>query len=110
MQCSAECSAFALHRDEPLWREVLYGLLADKELQALNVRDSQAVGRILAEAVLRCAPGTDPAEVGLSAELVAHLIAGAIQLALAEADPIRQAALFERFKTLAAAELVRVAQ
>lgn len=100
---------FALHRDEPLWREVLGGMLADKELAQLNLRDSQAVGAILAEALVRCAPQADPQQVGVSCELVAHLIAGAMQVALAEPDPRRQQALFEAFKQMAGAQLEQVA-
>lgn len=97
---------FALHRDEPLWREVLNGVLADRELQALNLRDSQEVGGMLAGAVLRCAPGAASEQVASSCEVIAHLIGSVTQLALAEPDPVRQQALVEVFERMARVELL----
>ncbi len=97
----------ALHRADPMWTQVLYGILGDKELQARNLADSQENADRLTAALLAVAPTADPTPLRDVVLVTNHLFPAALQLALAEPTPERQEAVFSVWLAMATREVRR---
>lgn len=68
---------------KPVMRDISLAMRADKELMAIELAESKACGAILAAAIRRVFPKTDPKEVGPLAFLVWQLGEETMRLALA---------------------------
>jgi len=99
-----------MHREEPMWTQVAYGILGDKALQQANVADSHRNADLLAGALLAVAPEADAASVRDVVLVTNHLFPAALQLALAEPTPARQDAVFEAWLAMATREVRWVAR
>ncbi len=97
---------YAIFIAEPVIRDIRSGTQADKALRDIELADSRANGAVLAEALRRVRPESDPRELSTSAFLIMHLGEATMRLAIsverAEGD-----ALVAAYKRMALAELRR---
>lgn len=90
---------------EPVMRDIWAATQADKELQQIELAESRACGKLLADVLGPLRPKADRAQLATSAFLVWHLGEAAIRLAISlprkEADAVVAA-----YKRMALAELL----
>jgi AcrR family transcriptional regulator len=84
---------------QPAMRDIWAGMQADKQLVALELAESKAMGALLAEAMLRASPKADPKQAAATAFLVWQLGEATMRLALAHSRSEGQA-LVEIYKTM----------
>jgi len=97
---------YALFLAEPVIRDVRSATEADKALRDIELADSRANGAVLAAALGRVRPGSDPDELATSAFLIMHLGEATMRLAISLARPEGDA-LVAAYKRMALAELRR---
>lgn len=68
---------------QPAMRDIWAGMQADKQLVALELAESKAMGALLAEAILRALPKADPKKTATTAFLVWQLGEATMRLAIA---------------------------
>jgi AcrR family transcriptional regulator len=95
---------YALFLAEPVMRDIWSGTQADKGLRDIDLADSRANGAVLAAALARVRPGTDPAELATSAFLTMQLGEATMRLAIS-VDRAEGAALVAAYKRMALREL-----
>ena len=83
---------YAIFRSEPVMRDIWSATQADKRLQEIELAESRACGKLLADMLILLKPGSDAAELATSAFLVWQLgeatMRLAISLAVDEGDAV----------------------
>lgn len=92
----------------PAMRDIWSGMQADKQLLALELEESRVAGGLLAEAMLRVYPHSDPRQVRESAFLIWHLGEATMRLAISCA-PEEGRGLVEAFKRMTLREILQPA-
>jgi AcrR family transcriptional regulator len=91
---------------EPVMRDIWSGMQADKQLMAIELRESRAMGALLAEVMARVHPGVAPERIAASAFLIWQLGEATMRLAVslerAEGD-----ALVAAYKRMTLRELAQ---
>ncbi|MCG8444809.1 MAG: TetR family transcriptional regulator [Hyphomicrobiales bacterium] len=108
------CAAFAelvddyygLFLAEPVIRDIRSGTLADKALRDIEIADSRANGALLAKALQRVRPGSDPEALHTASFLIMHLGEATMRLAIS-LERRKGDALVAAYKRMALAELHR---
>ena len=90
----------------PAMRDIWCGMQADKQLLALELEESRNAGGLLAEAMLRVYPHSDPRKVGEAAFLIWHLGESTMRLAISCA-PAEGRALVETYKRMSLREIMQ---
>lgn len=91
---------------EPVIRDIHSGAQADKALRDIELADSRANGTVLAEALGRVRPGSDPHELSTSTFLIMHLGEATMRFAIS-VERVEGDALVAAYKRMALAELRR---
>ncbi|HEX6704386.1 MAG TPA: TetR/AcrR family transcriptional regulator [Albitalea sp.] len=96
----------ALFLAEPVMRDIWSGMQADKQLVALELAESKANGALLAAAMRRVHPKSDPKAIAASALLIWQLGEATMRLAIAHprAEGARLVDAFKRMTLRAIAE------
>jgi len=89
----------------PAMRDIWSGMQADKQLLALELAESRIAGALLADAMLRVYPDSDPGKVRESAFLIWHLGEATMRLALSCA-PEEGRGLVVAFKRLSLRDIL----
>lgn len=90
---------YEIFQGKPVRRDIISGMRADKELQALELAESKACGVLLAAAIRRVFPKADPKKIGPLAFLVWQLGEETMRLALAHRRSEGQA-IVEAYKRM----------
>lgn len=89
---------------EPVMRDIWSGMQADKQLLALQIQESRHCGGLLATAMQRAHPHSDPARLRDMAFLIWELGEAAVRLAIS-LDPTEGRRIIEAFKHLTVREV-----
>ena len=73
---------YAIFRSEPVMRDIWSATQADKRLQEIELAESRACGKLLADMLILLKPGSDAAELATSAFLVWQLGEATMRLAI----------------------------
>jgi hypothetical protein len=90
---------YELFLSKPVMRDIASGMRADKELLAIELAESKACGALLAAAIRRVYPKSDPKTVGPLAFLVWQLGEETMRLAISH-KPAEGALLVEAYKRM----------
>ena len=91
---------------EPVIRDIRSATQADNALRDIELADSRANGAVLAQALQRVRPGSDPHELSTATFLVMHLGEATMRLAIS-VERVEGDALIAAYKRMALAELRR---
>lgn len=91
--------------ESPAMRDIWSGMQADKQLMALELKESRIAGGLLADAMLRVYPGSDAQQVQASAFLIWHLGEATMRLAIS-CPPEEGRSLVESFKRMSLREIM----
>lgn len=92
----------------PAMRDIYSGMQADKQLMALELKESRIAGKLLADAVLRVFPGSDAQQIEESAFLIWQLGEATMRLAIS-CSPEEGRGLVDAFKRLSLREIMQPA-
>lgn len=97
-------SYYAMFLAEPVMRDIWSGTQADPGLRQIELADSRANGRLLAEVLARLRPGADAARLESEAFLVMHLGEATMRLAVS-VDRAEGDAMVAAYKEMALRQL-----
>ena len=81
--CGLVDQYYGIFLNEPVMRDIWSATQADKRLQEIELAESRASGKLLADILVRLRPGDDAAELAASAFLVWQLGEATMRLAIA---------------------------
>ena len=97
---------YGMVRSNPVMRDIWAGMQADKQLAALQLAESRAMGQALADAVARVRAVSDAAELTATMLLVWDLGESTVRLAIHEDEPAGQM-MVAAYVRMALTELTR---
>ncbi|EJL20442.1 transcriptional regulator [Caulobacter sp. AP07] len=89
---------------EPVMRDIWSGMQVDRQLAEIELAESRAAGALLAAAMMRIRPDSDPERTASTAFLIWHLGEATMRLAVSY-DAVEGAALVDDFKRMTVREL-----
>jgi AcrR family transcriptional regulator len=89
---------------EPVMRDIWSGMQVDRQLAEIELAESRAAGALLAAAMMRIRPDSDPERTASTAFLIWHLGEATVRLAVSY-DAVEGAALVNDFKRMTVREL-----
>ena len=95
---------YAMFLAEPVMRDIWSGMQADKQLAAVELAESRAMGAVLAQAMMRVHPAASPEKVTATAFLIWQLGEATMRLAIA-LDRAEGDAVVDAYKRMTVHEL-----